>query len=422
MDYNKIIEFLFNQFPIYQKIGDKAYKPGLDNTLSLASKFNNPQNKFKSIHIAGTNGKGSCSNFISSIFQEAGYKTGLYTSPHLKDFRERIKINGNEISEDYIVSFFEENIDFLRNFNASFFEITTMLAFKYFAEEQVDIAIIETGLGGRLDSTNIINPELSVITNIGIDHTQFLGNTINEIAVEKAGIIKPNTAVIIGESTNETQIVFNKKAIENNSPIIFSDKIYKTEIINNSFNIYKDEKLQYSGSGLELNANYQKFNISTVTCVYELLSEKYKLNKTHLLKGITNVKQNTNILGRWQIINKKPLTICDVAHNYDGVSLLVKQINEINYNKLHLVFGTVNDKKIDSILEILPQKAEYYFCNANIPRALDKDILLKQAKSYNLKGNAYNSVKEAYSQAVINSDINDFILIFGSHFIVSEII
>ncbi len=422
MDYNKIIEFLFNQFPIYQKIGDKAYKPGLDNTLSLASKFNNPQNKFKSIHIAGTNGKGSCSNFISSIFQEAGYKTGLYTSPHLKDFRERIKINGKEISEDYIVSFFEENIEFFKNFNASFFEITTMLAFKYFAEEQVDIAIIETGLGGRLDSTNIINPELSVITNIGIDHTQFLGNTINEIAVEKAGIIKPNTAVIIGESTNETQIVFNKKAIENNSPIIFSDKIYKTEIINNSFNIYKDEKLQYSGSGLELNANYQKFNISTVTCVYELLSEKYKLNKTHLLKGITNVKQNTNILGRWQIINKKPLTICDVAHNYDGVSLLVKQINEINYNKLHLVFGTVNDKKIDSILEILPQKAEYYFCNANIPRALDKDILLKQAKSYNLKGNAYNSVKEAYSQAVINSDINDFILIFGSHFIVSEII
>ncbi len=367
---------------MYQHVGKAAYKIDLSNTLLLADYLGNPQHEFKSIHVAGTNGKGSTSHMMASVLQEAGYKVGLYTSPHLKDFRERIKINGMMIPKRKVSSFVVKHKDFFKNNKLSFFEMTVGLAFHYFAESQVDIAIIEVGLGGRLDSTNIISPELSVITNIGLDHTQFLGTTLEAIAKEKAGIIKSKIPVVIGELHPDTKKVFQQVALENNAPIIYS------------------EEENVSLFDCDLKGNYQKKNQRTALVALKILASKgFSISKTDLEKGCNTVVANTGLLGRWQILQQSPTVICDTAHNKEALTYIVKQLAQENYNKLHMVFGVVNDKDVDSILPLLPKEATYYFCKPNVPRGLDAEILKHYFIREGFKGKAYNSVKMALDAA-----------------------
>lgn len=406
MNYQETIDWMFHQLPMYQTQGASAFRKDLKNTLLLSNFLNNPEKKLKCIHVAGTNGKGSTSHFLASILQEAGYKVGLFTSPHLKDFRERIKINGKEISKDFVVNFINTNKLFFEENNLSFFEMTVGLAFDYFEKEKTDINIIEVGLGGRLDSTNIITPLVSVITNIGFDHTQFLGNTIESIAFEKAGIIKNNIPVVIGEYTKETKKVFLDKSFECNSQIFFaSDLIVNT----------------YPSSLL---GDYQEKNIKTVIQTIDVLNAEYGFGVSvdEIKKGLINVVTNTGLKGRWQILNNSPFTVCDTAHNIDGFKIILKQIQKHDFVNLHMVLGFVSDKSIDDILSILPKNAKYYFCRPNNLRSLDENILMTKSLSYGLKGDVYNSVTNAYHEAINSALKSDFIYVGGSNFVVAEII
>jgi len=406
MNYSKTLDWMFGQLPMYQKQGASAYKEDLTNTILLANHLHNPEKEIKTIHVAGTNGKGSTSHFLASILQEAGYKTGLYTSPHLKDFRERIKINGEDISEDFVVDFIASNKSFFEENQLSFFEMTVGLAFDYFRQEKVDIAIIEVGLGGRLDSTNIISPLLSVITNIGLDHIQFLGNTIEKIASEKAGIIKPKTPVVIGEYTSETKPVFENKAKETQSEIFFA-----SELIQETYPSV-------------LLGDYQVQNKKTVLQAIRVLQSQnqFKISEENIKNGFWNVVNNTGLQGRWQQLGSNPKIICDTAHNKHGLEIVMKQLQREEFDVLHFVLGVVNDKDLDGVLPLFPKNAKYYFCKPNIPRGLEASILAEKAISFGLNGKVFNSVTEAYEEATENASQNDFIYVGGSTFVVAEIL
>ena len=406
MNYQETINWMFNQLPMYQLQGASAYKKDLTNAYLLANHLGNPEKNFKCIHVAGTNGKGSTSHMLASILQEAGYTVGLYTSPHLKDYRERIKINGNKISEDFVCDFTNTNKVFFEANDMSFFEMTVGLAFDYFAKEKVDIAIIEVGMGGRLDATNIISPLISVITNIGLDHTQFLGNTVEAIAFEKAGIIKPNIPVVIGEFTPETKPVFLAKAKENNSEIYFASDLIQENYIS------------------DLIGDYQIHNKKTVLQTIAILNsqKEFKISDNQIKSGLLNVKKNTGLEGRWQQIGESPKIICDTAHNKNGLEIVMKQIQKEKYDTLHIVLGVVNDKDLDEILPLFPKEAIYYFCKPNIPRGLDARILKEKAATFGLRGEVYNSVSESYKKALQNANKSDFIYVGGSTFVVAEIL
>lgn len=406
MNYQETTNWMFNQLPMYQLQGASAYKKDLTNIHLLAEHLDNPHKNLNCIHVAGTNGKGSTSHMLASILQEAGYKVGLYTSPHLKDFRERIKINGIEISEDFVCEFINTHKTFFEENDMSFFEMSVGLAFDYFAKEKTDIAIIEVGLGGRLDATNIITPLISVITNIGIDHVQFLGNTLESIATEKAGIIKPEVPVVIGEYTPETQPVFLAKAKENNAEIYFaSDLILETYLS-------------------DLIGDYQEHNKKTVIQTFKILNEQtnFEVSNENIKSGLIKVVKNTGLLGRWQQLGEKPKVICDTAHNKNGLEIVMKQIQKETFENLHIVLGVVNDKELDEVLPLFPKNATYYFCKPNIPRGLDASLLQEKAQHFALNGNKYSSVTEAYIAAQNNSTKNDFIYIGGSTFVVGELL
>lgn len=407
MNYKQTIDWLFNQLPVYQMIGSKAYKADLANTFLLLKHLQNPEKKLTTIHVAGTNGKGSTSHLLASVFQEAGYKVGLFTSPHLKDFRERIKINGDEIPKDYVVDFVSANKDFFLENQLSFFEMTVGLAFEYFAKEKTDINIIEVGLGGRLDSTNVITPEVSVITNIGKDHTAILGDTLKEIAFEKAGIIKKNVPVVIGEYTKETRDVFVNKAKEMQAPLYFaSDEI---------------SEIKYPCGLL---GDYQQKNCKTVLKVLQIIQEQKRLSisEENIKNGLMYVVKNTRLQGRWQQIHENPTAICDTGHNAHGLKIVLQQVLNQKYKKLRIVLGVVNDKDLDEILPLFPKKAQYYFCKPNVQRGLSAEILQQNAEKFGLMGSSYTSVNEAYKTAVQQSEKEDFIFVGGSTFVVAEII
>lgn len=405
IEYTDTIDWMFSQLPMYQNQGKTAYKEDLSNTLLLAKHLKNPETKFKSIHVAGTNGKGSTSHMIASILQEASYKVGLYTSPHLKDFRERIKINGKLVSKQFVIQFIENNKSFFEENSLSFFEMTVGMAFDYFAKQNVDIAIIEVGLGGRLDSTNIITPEISVITNIGLDHTQFLGNTLQQIAFEKGGIIKANIPVIIGETQKETTVVFMDLAKKNEAPIYFADELITTN--------YR--------SGLK--GNYQKKNIKTaVQTILEIRKKRFTISEHNIKSGLLKVVNNTDIKGRWQILQHTPKVICDLAHNREGLTYVMNQLEEETFEHLHIVLGMVNDKDISNIIDLFPKKAAYYFCKPNVLRGLDVEILKSHFVEKGFKGNVYKTVKEALDSAKKIANKKDLIYVGGSTFVVAEII
>ena len=428
MNYAETTNWMFNKFPMYQKIGASAYKPDLGNIKELLDFLGNPQNSFKTVHVAGTNGKGTVSHTLASIFQECGYKTGLYTSPHLLDFRERIRINGRMIPEQNVIDFIGDNKEKFEEMQLSFFEMATGMAFDYFAKEKVDIAIIEVGLGGRLDSTNVINPELSIITNISLDHVNMLGNTLAEIAVEKAGIIKPNTPVVIGETQPETKDVFIKKAQECKAPIFFADQIVDCDKIHiesldyQKFDIWKDNELYIEAVEFPLLGYYQKKNLATVICAVEQLKAKFNIEKKDVINGLEFVVKNTNLMGRWQILSRQPLVIADTGHNVGGIKEIVIQLSDMTFRKLHFVLGCVNDKDIDGILHLLPHYADYYFCKADIPRGLDANILADKALEAGLRGKVYESVQQAYNSALNNAHFDDVVFIGGSNFTVAEVI
>ena len=405
MNYQETLDWMFSQLPMYQNLGKTAFKKDLTNSLLLSEHLNFPEKKFTSIHVAGTNGKGSTSHMLASILQEAGYRVGLYTSPHLKDFRERIKINGQPISEDEVVDFISTNASFFDKNKLSFFEMTVGLAFESFAMHKVDIAIVEVGLGGRLDSTNIITPVLSVITNIGLDHTQMLGNTLPEIAFEKAGIIKKDIPVVIGEFQEEVHSVFYQKAIETRSDLFLAEQNVTDEYLS------------------DLKGFYQSKNSKTAVRSIKVIQDLgFSVSEFQIKKGLLNVVKNTGLLGRWQILNTSPLTICDTAHNKEGLNYVIKQLLSLEYNNLHIVLGVVNDKDLAEILSLFPKKATYYFCRPSIPRGLDATILKDKSKQFNLIGDVYLSVNKAFESSQKNASSDDVIYIGGSTFVVAEIV
>jgi len=421
MTYAETIQYLFDRLPVFQHIGSAAYKPGLENTIRLMDKLNNPQKSFRSIHVAGTNGKGSVSHFLAAILQEAGYKVGLYTSPHLVDFGERIKINGEMINQPYVVDFVEKHMELFDEIEPSFFEATMSMAFNYFADCKVDVAVIEVGLGGRLDSTNIIQPELSVITNISFDHMGFLGETLEKIAYEKAGIIKSCTPVIIGESLPETRTVFEAKAKLENATIYYAEKYLKIK-----FKEYSEGKMIVETSDnklvkVGLNGIYQLKNVATtLTAVKQLQTLNFNISEENLSNGIENVVEITGLQGRWQELKKQPLIIADTGHNVAGIKYVVEQLKTQKFSRLRIIFGMVNDKDVSTILTLLPIEADYYFTQANIIRALPAEELMGKAKLYNLVGNAFLSVEKAIESALFDSSIDDLIFIGGSNFVVGE--
>lgn len=427
MTYNETINYLYAQLPMFSRIGVAAYKENLDNTLKLCAAIDNPEAKFKSIHVAGTNGKGSCSHMLAAILQTAGYKVGLYTSPHLKDFRERIKINGELCSQQFVIDFTESIKPQIEEIQPSFFEVTVAMAFKYFADAKVDIAIIETGLGGRLDSTNIITPVLSVITNIGYDHVNILGNTLQQIATEKAGIIKQNIPVIIGEALPETKNIFIDKAAEAQSHIVFAQDQYYVSEFDHSNNLLQltvvnNSNDEHDNYALDLTAIYQTKNIITVIAATQQLKKQgYKIDEHILKTALQHVKKLTGLHGRWEVINAHPKMVLDVAHNVDGVTQLSQQLEYETYDKLHIIIGMVKDKDISKVLALLPKTAAYYFTNANIERALPAAELADKAMSTGLSGHVYNNVNDAISEAKTHAKPEDLILICGSFFIIAEV-
>ena len=427
MTYSETLDYLFSRLPMFSRIGAAAYKADLTNTIALCNTIGNPQTTFKSIHIAGTNGKGSTSHLLASIFQTAGYKTGLYTSPHLKDFRERIKIDGIMCDEDFVVSFIEKMKPQIEAINPSFFELTVAMAFEYFANQNIDIAIIETGLGGRLDSTNIIHPELSVITNIGFDHINILGDTLDKIAFEKAGIIKQNTPVVIGEYLAETKQVFIDKAAKENANIFFAQDKYTINLIeyqHHQLNISvkrNDETIERNYS-LDLTGIYQTKNLLTVLeACYQLKNKGWKIDENIIAKAVSQSKKITGLYGRWQCIQENPAVILDVAHNVDGINQILKQLEQTSYNRLHIIIGMVKDKDVNTVLKILPKDAQYYFTKAQIERAMNEADLSNLAKKFKLNGNTFDNVNIALQEAKGNADSTDLILVCGSVFLVGEV-
>jgi len=423
--YSAALHYMYEHLPMFQRIGSAAYKANLDNTWAICKLLNNPQYSFKSIHIAGTNGKGSTSHMLAAAFQAAGYKTGLYTSPHLKDFRERIKINGKMISRSYVARFIEQYQQDFNQIEPSFFEMTVGLAFKYFEEKKVEIAIIETGLGGRLDSTNVINPLMSIITNISMDHMALLGDSLMAIALEKAGIIKPNTPVLIGETQSEIKSIFKKKAAENSSSIYFADKLYSAtkNKIGNSLKVTNRNNVYFDKLNPQLKGIYQCKNIATVLASIELANKLgFKITKSHAKLALQTVVDTTGLLGRWQILQLKPLCIADTGHNEAGIKMVLKQIKETLHQQLHFVLGVVNDKDITKILSLLPKSAIYYFCKANIPRGLEATELAVLANKHQLKGAVYKNVKSAFKAAKKQAAKNDLVFVGGSTFTVAEVV
>ena len=405
MKYTDTVNWMFQQLPMYQNKGKSAFKKDLSNTIKLSVHLNHPEQQFKSIHVGGTNGKGSTSHMLASILQEAGYKVGLYTSPHLKDFRERIKINGQVVSKQFVIGFIKRNKTFLESNNLSFFEMTVGMAFDYFAKQKVDIAIIEVGLGGRLDSTNIITPELSVITNIGFDHVQFLGDTLEKIAGEKAGIIKQNIPVVIGQTQDETKEVFSSKAKSTNSEIYFADQLVE-EVLES-----------------DLKGSYQEHNKKTVIQSVTVLRQLgYDISNSNLKKGLLNVVKNSGLQGRWQVLQQQPKIVCDTAHNKEGLSYTMQQLQAESYNKLHIVFGVVSDKDLDGIISLLPKQASYYFCKPNVQRGQDEELLKEYFLNKGFTGNSYSSVNEALHTAKLNANTDDLIYVGGSTFVVAEVL
>jgi len=427
--YTDTLDWLYAALPMFTRIGAAAIKKDLTNTLELCKLAGNPETSFKSIHIAGTNGKGSVSHMLAAILQCEGYKTGLYTSPHLKDFRERIRINGQMISEEDVVDFVNRYKPDFERIKPSFFEMTVMMAFEYFAKNQVDIAIIETGLGGRLDSTNVITPELSIITNIGWDHKDILGDTLQKIAGEKAGIIKKNVPVLIGENSPETDSVFIETARLTDAPIYFAAELIEVESFVSSQSKAEIEVRIKSETAAksytsQLAGNYQRQNIRTVLAAVELVNQKgkYLLSEEALIQGLANTTALTGLMGRWQVLKAKPLVVADVAHNVDGIQRVMEQVNELNPTRLHLVIGMVKDKDIEAVLRLLPEDAVYYFCNASIPRALPAETLLQQAAKLNRIGNAYSSPINALTSAEQQVKDGEMVLVCGSIFTVAEVI
>jgi dihydrofolate synthase / folylpolyglutamate synthase len=423
--YSQTVEYLFEQLPMFQRVGAAAFKKDLSNTINICQALGNPEKKFRSIHIAGTNGKGSVTHILASILQEAGLKVGCYISPHYKDFRERIKINGQLIEESAVVEFVEKNQSLIQTVKPSFFEITVAMAFDYFAAQKVDVAVIETGMGGRLDSTNVIMPELSVITNIAFDHQQFLGNTLPLIAGEKAGIIKPHVPVIIGEFQEEIEAVFREKAISTKSKIYYSNEIcsiseFESNYEQSSFQILINEKTHQFTS--DLCGGYQKKNLQTAIAAALTISDKFNLTQKHIEKGIQNVRKNTYFLGRFMKLQDSPLCIADSAHNEAGLKELIDEIDKIDYRNLHFVYGTVNDKDLSKILPLLPKHAFYYLCKPDIPRGLNEAVLKTTVDTYGLTSEAYSSVKKAFDAALGQANENDLIIVSGSIFVVAEII
>ncbi len=428
MNYETTIQYLYSQLPMFTRDGASAYKNDLFNTIELCNRLNNPQQKFKSVHIAGTNGKGSTSHMLAAILQTAGYKTGLYTSPHLRDFRERIRINGEMISEQYVIDFVDKHRQDFEEIKPSFFEMTVGMAFNIFALEKVDIAIIEVGLGGRLDSTNIITPLLSVITNIGWDHTNLLGNTLPLIAGEKAGIIKSNIPVIVGEYQTDIADVFLNKANAENTPLSFASKqweILKSGMVENllTIEIQKDTKSEIFDLKLDLTGSYQLKNVKTVlSAVDELRKQGFDITGEHIKTALANVKTLTGLHGRWEVLSRQPLTICDTGHNPDGITEVLKNIKNTTFKHLHFVIGVVNDKDISKILTMLPKDATYYFCKPNIPRGLDAEVLKEEAQKHGLYGDAHPSVAAALNTAQQNATNDDLVFAGGSTFVVAEIV
>lgn len=423
MNYSETIHYLFNVTPLFQNLGAGAYKPGLRTTEALDEHFEHPHHRFRSIHVAGTNGKGSCSHTIAAILQAAGYNVGLFTSPHLLDFRERIRINGIMIPEQYVIDFVEKEKSFFEPLHPSFFEITTAMAFKYFAEEHVDVAVIEVGLGGRLDCTNIIKPELSIITNISFDHQQFLGNTLTEIAGEKAGIIKRDIPVIIGETVPETRLVFKEKAKTVDTRIIFAEDapiVLKSFVNGKNFRVYNTTI--YGEIFGALTGDCQDKNTNTILTAITHL-DCFKIPLQAILRGFAEVCETTGLMGRWQYIQKNPTVVCDTGHNMGGWKYLVERLTKISQEQtLKIVFGMANDKDIDGVLEILPKTAQYYWAHASVDRALTESQLEGIAAKYALRGKKFTTVEAAYKQALLEASANDFIFVGGSNFVVSDLL
>jgi len=429
MNYAQTIQYLYEQLPVFHRIGPAAYKPDIGNIIGLCEMLGQPQHKFKSIHIAGTNGKGSVSHMLASILQESGYKTGLHTSPHLKDYRERFRINGRLVPKKDVVEFVNRWKGEFISLKPSFFELSVALAFEYFAKNHVDIAVIETGMGGRLDSTNVITPEVSVITNIGWDHMMFLGNTLPKIASEKAGIIKPGVPVVVGESHPETRCVFLDRTKVMKSKVWFADDHYKIEKLNigktfgRYYQVSQNNSTRFKKLYCPLGGDYQARNIATVLQTVDLLRDiGYKISESNIAAGIWHVVRNTGLKGRWQVLSRNPLTIADIGHNKDGINWVVNQLKHVRYRKLHIVFGMVNDKDTKSILALLPADAIYYYCRPDIPRGLDANTLCDTALLYGLQGRPYGTVNEAYSAAKLAAGNDDLIFIGGSTFVVAEIV
>lgn len=428
MDYKQTLAWMFDKLPMYQRIGAAAYKADLNNTIQLLQLLGQPQHSFKSIHIAGTNGKGSVSHMLASVFQDAGYKTGLYTSPHLRDFRERIRINGQMIPEEKVVNFIEQYTSEFEKIGLSFFEMTVGMAFQFFKEEKIDIAIIETGMGGRLDSTNLVQPLLSVITNIGMDHMQFLGDTPEKIAYEKAGIIKPNTPVVIGQWQAETIGVFESKAAQVSAPLIVADKQFDARRLQTLdqnaqvFDIWKDNELYIEKLELPLLGHYQQKNLITVMAALDQLTDQFDISTTSIIDGLSAVVRNTGLTGRWQIVSRNPLAIADTGHNADGMKEIVFQLRLMRFNQLHFVLGMVNDKSVDDMLQLLPRHAQYYFCKADIPRGMPAAELAEKAFEKGLRGRVYDSVRDGFYSALNAARPDDLVFVGGSTFVVAEIV
>jgi dihydrofolate synthase / folylpolyglutamate synthase len=429
MNYEQTLEYLFNQFPAFHRIGKSAYKGDLSNTIALDKYFGSPHKKYPSVHIGGTNGKGSVSHMIASVLQEAGYITGLYTSPHLSDFRERIRVNGEMIGEDTVIAFVERHMGIFEKLKPSFFEMTVAMAFDYFAQRNVDVAVVEVGLGGRLDSTNIIEPVLSVITNIGHDHMDLLGNTPEKIAVEKAGIIKKSVPVVISETQQPVKEVFVSRAAETASPIMYADERFSC-FLDTIDNVRGERSYvitdhltgrEYKGR-TPLIGDYQERNIRAVFCSVLNLPGNFRISGENIRDGIRNVIRNTGLAGRWQILNTDPLIICDTAHNKEGLELVLGQLKKIPRSALHIILGFVNDKDLDSVLPLFPAEAKYYFTRASVPRALNEDILKSEALKFRLSGESYPDVRSAFDDAVRNAAKSDLIFIGGSTFVVAEVV
>ncbi len=429
MNYEQTLEFLFSQLPAYHRIGKAAYKGDLHNSMELDNYFGNPHRKFAAIHVAGTNGKGSVSHMIASILQEAGYKTGLYTSPHLKDFRERIKINGEMIPKEAVIDFVKNNDSVFSLIKPSFFEMTVAMAFSYFAETNIDVAVVEVGLGGRLDSTNIITPVLSVITNIGHDHMDLLGDTLRKVAREKAGIIKRSVPVVVSESQPGVSDVFSMVAAENGSSLYFADEKYHCILGTADFT---DGSRQYSVTDLSsgrmysgsasLAGDYQDRNIQAVYCSALELRKAFSISDMNIINGVKDTVKQTGLAGRWQILRHDPLVLCDTAHNKEGLEIVLGQLSRISRTNLHIVLGFVNDKDLNSVLPLFPKDARYYFTRASIPRALDNEILKREAERYGLSGGSYTDARSALAAATGNAQKSDVIFVGGSTFVVAEVI